>query len=270
MNLEDERKQWEREALKKPLPDGILCVEESISGVGCVWVCSEKSDKKRVVLYLHGGGLVSGSALTHLNIAAEMTISFEIPVLLVNYRLLPENMYPAPLLDTLLVYSKLIEEKRFTPEQVVFGGDSSGGGLVLAGLAELKKYGKPLPRRAFAVSGTFDMTLSGESMSKNACSDPVVSFEELKVWQKEYLIYDLKSPLLSPIYADLSGLPPVLLLSGGKEPWLSDSIAISHKIEIAKGRAQLQVWKSMGHVWIADAELKESREALNLIHKFIR
>ena len=107
-------------------------------------------------------------------------------------------------------------------------------------------------------------------MQTNSHSDPIVSFEELKLWQKQYLHFDLSSPLLSPIFADLSGLPPLLLIAGGKEPWLSDSLRASEKITLEKGKVELQVWESMGHVWVVDSELKESEEALNEIYKFIR
>jgi len=103
MKLDDERRQWEQEASKKPFPKGVVYDEENISGISCCWVYSEKLNNDRVILYLHGGGLVSGSALTHRNFAAKMTRCFGMSVLLVNYRLLPENEYPVPLEDTLLV-----------------------------------------------------------------------------------------------------------------------------------------------------------------------
>ena len=270
MSLEEERRQWEVEALRSPLPEDVNCVEESISGVSCVWVSEEKSDTDRVLLYLHGGGLVSGSAVTHLNFAAEMTKYFGISVLLINYRLLPENEYPAPLEDTLLVYNALISKQIYTPNQIIFGGDSSGGGLVLAGLVQLKELEQPLPCCAFTLSGAFDMTLSGESMQTNSHSDPIVSLEELKIWRKQYLHFDQSSPLLSPIFADLSGLPPILLIAGGKEPWLSDSLRVAKKIKLGKGKVLLKVWQTMGHVWIVDSKHKESEEALNEIYKFIR
>jgi len=140
---------------------------------------------------------------------------------------------------------------------------------VLAALVQLKKLQKALPYRAFTVSGTFDMTLSGESMRVNNNADPGLSFEELKNWQEEYLRFDLASPLLSPIFADLSGLPPVLLIAGGKEPWLSDTTRVAEKIKLGRGIVKVRVWESMGHAWVIDSERKESDEALHEICEFI-
>jgi len=269
VTLEEERKQWEQEARKKSLPENITYFEESISGVSCLWVCEEDSTTDKVIVYLHGGGLISGSALTHLSFAAEMIRAIGISVVLVNYRLLPEYDYPAPLEDTLSVYNTLIGEQRYTSDQIILGGDSSGGGLVLAALVRLKGSESSLPCCAFTMSGTFDMTLSGESMLDDACIDPTLSFDELKKWQESFLQFDLTSPLLSPLFSDLSGLPPILLIAGGKEPWLSDSLKVAQKIELVHGVVRIRIWESMGHVWVMDSELEESVEALNEISNFV-
>jgi len=269
MQLKEQRKQWEQEASKVPLPKDITTSEEVIAGVECVWVTDKNSTRDKVLVYLHGGGLVAGSAKTHLHFAATLAIAIGSPVLLVNYRLLPEHKYPAPLEDLLLVYHALLSERHFTPDQIILGGDSSGSGLLLAALVQLKETDSPLPSRVFSVSGAFDMTLSGESMQSKTNLDPHMAFEELKKWQENYLQFDLKSPLLSPFFADLANLPPVLLLVGGQEPWLSDSVNVAQKIREVDGDAQLHVWDAMGHVWIMDSTLQESKEAVEMIAKFI-
>ena len=269
MTLEKERLHWEQEASKEPLPPNICSRKENISGVNCLWVSDENSKNERALLYLHGGGLISGSATTHLNFAARVAELTGLSVLLVNYRLLPEHEYPAPLDDALTVYHALISSQVFSHNQVVIGGDSSGGGLVLAMLVQLKESGTQLPSCAFAVSGTFDMTLSGQSMQTNSGLDPMLSFDELKEWQEKYLSFDLTSPILSPMYADLSGLPPISLIAGGKELWLSDSQRVAEKIKRENGRVEYRVWESMGHVWVMDSELKESNEALIEINNFV-
>ena len=269
MSLDEERRQWEREALAVPLPSRIATSKEKITGVECVWFSDNNATSSTVILYAHGGGLVAGSVVTHRNFAATLTTATEAPVLLINYRLLPEHQYPAPLEDMLSVYHSLISEHEYTPEQIVLGGDSSGAGLVLAALVQLKESNSPLPRCAFSISGTFDMTLSGKSMNSSLATDPLLSFAELESWQKKYLHFDLKSPLLSALFADLSNLPPILLLAGGTERWLSDSVRVSQKICDSSGEAYLRIWDCMGHVWTMDSKLKESGEAVKQITNFI-
>ena len=242
--------------------------QKTISGVSCLWVCDKNSTDDKVILYLHGGGHTTGSVLTHRNLAADMAKVIGFPFLLINFRLLPEHKYPAPLDDVLRVYHSLISDSKFTHDNIVIGGDSTGGGLALATLVQLKNSGNSLPSRAFMLSGAFDLTLSGESMHTNSNKEPYISFEELKDWQKNYFD-DLESPLLSPLFADLSDLPPILLLAGGQELWLSDSLRLTEKIKNCGGEVRLRVWDSMWHVWVMDSELKESKEAVLEICKFI-
>ena len=269
MSLLDERMQWEREALAVPLPRIYESTTEMIAGVECVWVAKKNTLSKNTVLYLHGGGLVSGSAVTHQHFAASIATASNSCVLLVNYRLLPEYEYPAPLDDILLVYKKVLSDGVFTSNQIVIGGDSSGGGLALAALVQLRDSNSPMPKCGFTLSGAFDMTLSNDCMRNNDCSDPHMSREALLSWQQEYLNFDLKSPLLSPVYSSLSGLPPLLLLAGGREPWLCDSQNVARKVKQGGGEAHLKIWNDMGHVWMMDSTLNESQEALHEISEFI-
>jgi len=254
--------------MRVPLTKSITLREETIAGVDCLWVSNEHSTDGRVILYFHGGGLISGSVLTHRGLAADLAVTVGLPVLLVGYRLLPEHKYPAPLEDVLLVYRTLIAEKRFAHDEVVLGGDSSGGGLALAALVHLRDSGDPMPSKAFMVSGAFDMTLSGESMQTNAGKEPHLTPEGLLDWREQYLD-DVESPLLSPYFADLSGLPPLLLLAGGKDLWLSDSGRVAQKVAAYGGEAQLRIWGSMVHVWVMDAGLTETKEAMRAIRAFV-
>ena len=269
MGLDEDRIEWEKEALTVVLPDTISTTKDEICGVSCLWVVDKRRENERVILYVHGGGLVAGSAITHRNIAATLAMASGSSVLLVNYRLLPEHQYPAPLDDVLNVYRSLITDLKYDPSELIFGGDSSGGGLVLAALVYLKDKKVPLPSCAFSVSGAFDMTLTSESMRLNQSTEPHMSSEQLKKWRDDYLQYDLKSPLLSPLFADLSGLPKILLLVGGQDPWRCDSESLAKKIKAVGGKASLVTWQSMGHVWVMNAELDESRKAVNVIADFI-
>ncbi len=269
MSLHDERKQWEQEALAEPLPEQIEITAEIIAGVDCVWVKEKYTHSKNIIIYLHGGGLVAGSALTHQHFAASIVSACGSCVLLVNYRLLPEHKYPAPLDDILLVYDAIVSDGIYASHQIVIGGDSSGGGLALAALVQLRDSNSPMPKCSFTVSGAFDMTLSNDCMQNNNCVDPHLSRDALVKWQQDYLEYDLKSPLLSPLYSSLSGLPPLLLLAGGQEPWVCDSKNVARKIREGGGVALLKIWSHMGHVWMMDSALNESQEALHDISEFI-
>lgn len=269
MTLSEERAQWERAARALPIPEGIICKSEVISGVHCVWVTDVNIHSNSTIIYLHGGGLVAGSAVTHRPFAASLVGVCKQPVLLVNYRLLPEHAYPAPLDDVLLVYNALLSDKRYAADQIVFGGDSSGATLVLAALVKLRDVSVPMPGSAFTVSGAFDMTLTSQSMCNNNSTDPHLSKAALSQWQQDYLNYDLTSPDLSPLYANLSDLPSLLLLVGGQEPWRCDSHHVAEKILKSAGTVKLREWREMEHVWIMDSSLNESQEALHEIAEFL-
>ena len=269
MSLDIERQQWEKVALDLPIPMEIELSDEIISGVDCLWVKDKNVNAEKVIVYLHGGGLVAGSAITHRHFAANMAKATGYALLVVNYRLLPEHQYPAPLEDLLAVYNALLASDSHTSDNIVFGGDSSGGGLILSALVVLRESGKPLPHRGFTICGTFDMTLSGESMQAGKSAIPDMSYIELKKWQQKYLQFDLKSPMLSPAYAKLSHLPPLLILAAGLDPWLSDSETVALKIRAAGGQVTLRVWDSMEHVWMMDSSLSESAEAMLEITTFL-
>jgi len=260
MTLDKERLNWEREAKAIPLPTGIVKTYEEIAGVSCVWVSKGTSKSKKIILYAHGGGLVAGSAITHQGFAAQLASTTGSSVLLVNYRRLPEHQYPAPLDDILLVYRALIDKNKTIPSNIVFGGDSSGGGLLIAALVSLRDSGDALPSGVFTVSGAFDMTLSSESMVANPIKDSHLSTESLREWRDTYLPHDVQSPLLSPLFADLSALPKTLLLAGGKDPWLSDSENLTNRINEYGGDVSFRVWDTMEHVWVLNADILQSQD----------
>jgi len=271
MSLENERAEWEEESLSEPLPSTVKLLTENIAGVECVWVTfkAKPASSSKFVIYLHGGGLVAGSAVTHQQLAASLLIESNTSVLLVNYRLLPEHRYPAPLDDVLQVFQTLTTEQGYSPKQITLGGDSSGGGLAIAALVCLRNSGVDLPRNTFVISGAFDMTLSGDSISYNDSADKHLSKEALHQWQSDYLNFNLTSPLLSPLFADLSNLTPILLITGEKDPWVSDSERLMEKILQHEGNGYLHIWKSVGHVFVMDLKLDESKQALKEIAKFI-
>lgn len=270
MTLEKERAQWEEQAASQPIPSRIVTENETISGVSCLWLHPQENSKdKGIILYCHGGGLISGSILTHRNFSANIVEATGHSVLLVDYRLLPENRFPAPLDDIVTVYKSLASREGICPEGITFGGDSSGGGLALSALIQLRDEGIDLPSKVFTLSGVFDMTMSGDSMKADPLKEPFLRLEELKKWQSTYF-ENMDSPLLSPLFSDLSRLPPSLILVGSDELWLSDSIRIHEKLQREGNESKIRIWKSMTHVWAMDPNLNESGEALNEIRAFIK
>lgn len=270
VTIQQERKEWEDYAARLPLAEGTKIEDELIGGVPCLWVRNETSKSSLVIIYAHGGGLVDGSTVTHREFASRLARGTRVLVLLVDYRLVPEHPLPAALDDMLSVYRALISEKRIAPGKLIMGGDSSGAGLMLSTMIHLRDAGNPLPARAFSISGSFDATLSGESMTTRADVDPLCSYESLVEWQKHFRDQtELDSPLLSPLFADLRGLPPILLQVGDHELWLSDSVRLAGTLKNCGVSAVLKVWESMWHCWPMWTDLPESEEALREIRDFI-
>jgi acetyl esterase/lipase len=269
LSLIEERRQWEAQAAATPVAHDVVTTEDELNGVRGLWVSAADAVPEKLIIYLHGGGLVAGSPETHLALAASISSVVKHPVLLVRYRLLPEHPFPAPLDDALTVWHGLLKDRGYTAQQLVLSGDSSGAGLALAMMVELRDCGEAQPAAAVMLSGAFDATLSGGSIERNNGRDPMLSARELIDWRDTYLSRP-ESPLLSPLFAALDKLPPSLLLAGGRDLWLSDSTRLADKLRKSGGDVQLKVWESMGHVWFMDDTLAQSEQALNDIAFFIR
>jgi len=268
VSIGEERRLWEEQAASQELPEGVSWRAERIAGVPCVWVEDEGVQEPGVVLYFHGGGLIAGSPITHREFAARLARRARRRVLIADYRLAPEHPYPAAFEDMRAVYGALLA--RVPVADVAFGGESSGAGLGLALLASLAGDGMPRPSAAFFISGHFDMTLSGESMRSRAALDPFTSRQALEraaAWYTNGA--DPRSPRISPIFADLGALPPILLQVGDHEILLSDSLRVAERIRDGGGHVQLTVWGSMWHVWPMFVGLPEAEQALDEIGDFL-
>lgn len=271
-SLQMQRDTWESAARAMPLAPGTRAFDEVICGVPCVWIKTGQSpDRADCVLYAHGGGLVTGSAVTHLEFGSRLARGLNRTVLLVDYRLLPENAFPAPLLDVLLVYSELVAGRGLPASRLVFGGDSSGAALILAALQVARELDYPLPRKAFLISGAFDASLSGVSMHDSSVDDPLLDVEVLVDWQRRYLgdPKNLQDPPLSPLFGRMDGLPPLLLQVGENEIWRSDSIALANQVRERNGRVELQVWPGMWHCWPMYGELPDAAAAIGEVARFL-
>jgi acetyl esterase/lipase len=190
---------------------------------------------------------------------------------MVDYRLAPETVFPGAVDDAAAAYRYLLDQG-VAPEQIAIGGDSAGGGLTLATLVSLKEQGQPLPGAAFALSPWVDLEGLGDSMQTRAAADPMVQKEGLVRMAQLYLAdADPKTPLASPLYADLTGLPPMLIQVGTAETLLDDSIRIVERLQAAGVSTELQQYEDLIHVFQAFAPIvPESLEAIEKIGAFIK
>ena len=267
---DDDRLSYERIMSSLPLDDDIETQRVGVNGVPAEWISAPESQESRVVLYLHGGGYLFGSARTHRVMLAHLARAAKARVLALDYRLAPEIPFPAPVEDSVSAYQWLLSQG-VSPRKIVFGGDSAGGGLVVAAMVALRSVGEPMPAAGVCISPWADMEATGQSFTTNAENDPSVSRERILKIAGVYLDgKDPKAPLASPIHADLTGLPPLLLQVGGIEVLLDDSTALKSRAKEAGVSVEMEVWDDMPHVWHHYAPiLPEARKAIGKIGEFV-
>lgn len=234
------------------------------------WIVPIGFATERVVLYVHGGAFYSGSLAGARSVAGNIAVAGKARALTIDYRLAPEHPFPAALDDTLVAYEWLLASG-VSPEAIVLVGDSAGGTLVLALLVQLRDQGKPLPRSAVCLSPTTDLTMSGDTWTLNAQNDLLLDSEKVRAAIDLYLHgADPRTPLASPLYADLHALPPLLILVGSDERLLSDATRLATKAQAAGVTVTLEVWERMQHGWhIIATFLPEGRRAIARIGEFI-
>lgn len=271
MPLEQSRREWEAQARLVELPRQSRFSPQVAGGVACEWMEMPRVDRERVFLFFHGGGYVSGSPKTHRLLAAHLSRATHMRLLLPDYRLAPENPFPAGVKDALLVYQWLLNQG-FNEKQIVVGGDSAGGGLALTMLLALRAAGARMPRAAVLLAPWTDLTCSSPSYQQLQEADPVINGDELR---ETGLLYagrrDPADPLLSPLFADLEGLPPMLIHVGGDEVMLDDSRRFAAKAEQARVPVTFKIYQGMWHVFHASGiEIPEARQAIDDIGAFVR
>lgn len=263
------RKEWDDYAKSIAIPKGITVTEESIEGIFCLWLRSQTPLDDYVLVYMHGGGLTEGSVFTAREWTARITKQTQIPVLSVDYRLAPENPYPAALEDMLSIYKHLLSIG-YNSNKIFFAADSTGCNLALSTLIELRDAGEFLPAATIFISPSVDLTSSGESLETRFAVEPLVTVEAIALCAKQYAQeIELSSPCVSPLFADLSNLPNTLIQVGDHEILLSDSIRLHEAILKVGGKAKLDIWEDMWHVWHYFPDLPEAQKALEDISKFL-
>ena len=243
----------------------------SIGDMYTEWIRPSNTRHDRAILYLHGGGYTIGSCNTHRSLAAWISVVSQVPALLIDYRLAPENPYPAALDDTIKAFHYLLDQG-IKPEKIIIGGDSAGGGLAVAGTLLLRDKKEKLPGGIICISPWADLTMSGETMITCSKTDPFITRETSILHAGRYVgEHDPKSLLISPIFADLSGFPPMIIQVGEYEVLRSDAVRLSEKASQTGVDVTLEIWDGMWHVWhMLVGHIPESRRAIDKIGAFIR
>jgi acetyl esterase/lipase len=253
-----------------PLPAEVTLTPATAGGVPALWFDRPQGAEDRVVLYLHGGGYVSGSPFTHRHLIAEVGRVCRMRVLALDYRLAPEAPFPAALEDAWTAYWWLLAQG-YAAERIVIGGDSAGGGLGVALLVALRDAGVPQPAAAFGLSPWFDLSLSGLSVDGNHDSD-YLNRNVLARSAEFYLNgHDARDPLASPLYADLHDLAPLLIQAGTAEMLLDDARRFAKRATAADAVIEFEPWENMIHVWHFLFLLEpQARLALEHLGRFVR
>lgn len=227
------------------------------------------ADPRRVVLYLHGGGYIVGSAASYRDRARVLSYRCRAEVFIPDYRLAPENPFPAALEDALAAWDYVTAQRPDAP--LAIAGDSAGGGLTLSLIAALRDAGKRLPDGAVLISPWADLAITGESITSNHGKDVWMNRHSLEAWSRYYVGgSDARHPGISPLYADYTGFPPLYLVVGGDEVMLDDSLRVEAKAKAAGVDVEACVGRRMQHDFpITLPWLEESREAWERIVSFL-
>ena len=252
-------------------PAGVTCTPVEAGGVSAEWSVADGADQNKVILYVHGGGYVMGSAGSHRDMTGRLSQAAGARVLSLNYRLAPEHPFPAPVDDAVAAYRWLLGQG-IQASNIAIAGDSAGGGLALAALIAIRDAGEPMPVAGIGISPWVDMEGMGESMTTRAAVDPVVQKEGLLGMAKIYLGgADPKNPLAAPLHANLAGLPPLLIQVGDAETLLDDATRITERARKADVDVTLKIWDEMPHVWHLFAPiLPEGQQAIEEIGTFFK
>jgi monoterpene epsilon-lactone hydrolase len=269
--LNERRKRLDALATRYSLPADLRVETADANGVAAEWTMTPEAEPARAVLFLHGGGYVSGSLDSHRHMIGQAGREAQSRTLSLAYRLAPEHPFPAALEDAIAGYHFLLSQG-FDPKRIAVAGESAGGGLAIAMLVSLRDRGIPLPACTWCSSPWVDLEAIGGSMTAKASVDPLIQKAYLMELAAAYLKgADPRTPLASPLYADLRGLPPMLIQVGSAETLLDDSVRLAGAAGAAGVRVTLEVWPDMIHAWhLFYPQLADGRRALAQVGAFIR
>ncbi|MEZ0151861.1 MAG: alpha/beta hydrolase [Candidatus Reddybacter sp.] len=242
-----------------------------VGGVPGEWQQATLGSSDNVILYLHGGAFVIGSPASHRDMVGAIADAAQARAFIVDYRLAPETLFPGAVEDAVAAYKGLLANGE-KAEKIIIAGDSAGGGLTMSTLVALRDEGIELPAGAVCISPWADLTFTGDSMIVKDKVDAMLSRDSLSWFAGLYLAgQDAADPKASPIFADLSGLPPLLIQVGSNEVLLDDAIRLNKAMKKAGGDATLEVWDGQMHVWHLMATIvPEGKHAVNVIGSFVK
>lgn len=270
--IDEMRAAYDTMCAKLEIPSDVQITEVVIAGVPCIDVRATDGEPDRTIVWLHSGGYAIGSPAGYRSLGAHLSAASGARVVLVDYRLAPENPFPAALDDAAAVYRAIVAEQDGGAGRCVLAGDSAGGGLVMATLVKIRDAGDELPSCAVCCSPWVDLAQTGDSLDSNAAIDPAVSRGMLEMCTAMYLGEgDRYNPLASPLYADLARLPPLFVLVGTAETLLDDARRLSDRATAAGVDVTLRVADGMIHIFpLFVSFLPEAKEAVAEIGDFIR
>jgi epsilon-lactone hydrolase len=257
----EQRRQLGELLSAQPLPADVTVTTGALGGVPTAEVTVDGVEPRHVVLYFHGGVYVLGEAAQAAGLAAQIARRTSATVISVGYRLAPENPYPAAVDDALAAYRALLDNGT-DPSDIAFAGESAGGGLAIATLVNARDHGLPLPAAAYAMSPYADLTLAGATMDTKRDLDPLLSPEALRARVPDYTAgHDPALALISPIFADLTGLPPLIIQAGTHEVLLDDAIRLARQAATADVAVTLDITPGVPHVFQAYAPILDEGAA---------
>ena len=248
-SVDDQRRQFREAASAQLLPADVTVTAAALNGVPTAEITVDGIEPRHVVLYFHGGVYVISDAFLAAGLASDIGRRTQAKVFSVDYRLAPEHPYPAAVDDALAAYEGLLDDG-IDPSNIVFAGESAGGGLAIATLLGARDHGLPLPAAAFVMSPYADLTLAGETMETKRDADPLLSRELLEPRVADYTQGQRAAlDLISPVFADLSGLPPLIIQAGSHEVLLDDALRLARAAAIADVEVTLEVIPGVPHVF---------------------
>ncbi len=271
LSLEERRERVDRLAGRLRPPRGTVVTPLEAEGVLGEWVETPGAREDRVVLYLHGGAFCLGSPLSHRNLVAHISAWGAARTLSLDYRLAPEHPFPAALDDARAAF-RWLQSQGIASKRIAFAGDSAGANIVLATVLQLRDAGEALPAALVCISPPTDLTGGSESLVSRAHLDPLVNLEQVAPLCRAYARdMDPRDPRISPLRADLRGLPPLLIHVGTHEILHDDSVRFARKAREAGVEVTLEVWEQLWHVFHAAVPyVPESTKAIRGIGQFLR
>jgi acetyl esterase/lipase len=255
-----------------PVASDVTLTAVDINGIPGEWSTVPGSNSSRVLLFLHGGGYCSGSIISHRRMVSEAGRAAGVRTLAIGYRLAPENPFPAAFEDAVTAWH-FLRRQGIAAQHIAIGGDSAGGGLSLAVALKLHDVNEELPACLWLVSPWTDLTMSGSTLITKDAVDPLIHKGYLRELADAYLggDSDRKDPRVSPLFANLAGMPPLLIQVGSAETLLDDAVRLAAAAGEADVPVTLEIWPQMIHAWhLWNARLESGRRALGNAGSFLR